>query len=243
MKEGAKDTRDVGMDYKNAKKVFIFVDESGDVGDPLVTPDSSDHFVITLAVATSDGVMELDMLASGFKTYTLYKKELKHLKKKGLRAISDGLKYLTGVVLYEIVINKRQYVGPYLRNTVRFPSNRRMFRNFILKVALEYVVHSEQLQKPTEVEVVIDRYLANQSHAENLREYLIGYLPVLHYVLQVDSRYCTPIQILDIVQKVKDIEGADDNLCQSIPVPFSLQNEKGPDFPNGPGASFSSLSI
>lgn len=216
------------MDYENAKVVFMFVDESGDTGDPFEHPDSTDNFIINIAIATDTGVMELDMLAAGYRTYNVYKKELKRMKKKGLKIISDGLHHLTNVMLYEIVINKRQYVGPYLRSTSRYQPNQRLFRNFILKVALEYITHSENLlkvQKP--IELIIDRYLTNKNHEQNLREYLekqFVRLPTFRHMIQVDSRYCPPIQVLDIVQKIKEIDSMGGNLCVTIPIPPSLQS-------------------
>ena len=56
----------VGMDYSKAKKVFIFADEGGDPGDPLLHGDSTGVFTITLCVATNEGVRNLEIAVSGF---------------------------------------------------------------------------------------------------------------------------------------------------------------------------------
>ena len=231
------------MNYDGVSKIFIFADESGDVGDPLVKPDSSRCFVVNFAVATEEGVTSLEMLASGFKFFNLYKKELKYLRGKGLKNFSHGIGYLTNVVFYEIVIDKTHYTGPYLRgvdNSVKvYSPNPHLFRNFILKIGLEHIVTAEKLFRfEDRIELVIDRYLFKVAHEENLKKYLAQYararLPKFLHVTQVDSRYCLPIQVLDMVQKTKNVGAAGVNFCEAIPVPLSLQNGKGPVFPLGP---------
>ena len=58
------------MDYGKTKKVFIFADETGDPGDPLLHKDSTDTFIVTLCVATSKGVRNLEVAVSGFKIFS-----------------------------------------------------------------------------------------------------------------------------------------------------------------------------
>ena len=212
------------MDYDKTKKVFIFADESGDPGDPLLHTDSTDTFTITLCVATSEGVRNLEVAVSGFKFFHNYKKELKNLRKGGLKNLAGIVNHLSDVVFYEIVINKRQYCGPYLRDVGKYHRNPRVFRNFILRVALEYVVSAEDLllfQKP--IELVIDRYLDSLEMENNLKEYLMHphrvNLPKFSHIEQVDSEYCPAIQMLDVVQKMKEIESV---FVKSIAVPSNL---------------------
>ena len=57
------------MDYNDTSKIFIFIDESGDTGDPRVHSTSSKTFTINLAVATDEGVTSLETSGAGFKIF------------------------------------------------------------------------------------------------------------------------------------------------------------------------------
>ena len=228
------------MDYDNTSKIFIFIDESGDTGDPRVHSASSKAFTINLAVATDEGVTSLETFSAGFKFFNFYKKELKTLSGKNLKRFAENFKYLTDVMFYEITIDKDKYVGPYWRDG-RYPRNDKFFRSFILRVALEHVAASEHLlsfQKP--IELVIDRYMDSKKAEDNLISYLKSKsyhinLPNFVHIVQVDSRYCLPIQVLDVLQKMKKRNYFEHDFCKIIPVPASLlQNEKSPDVPTGP---------
>ena len=112
---------------------------------------------------------------------------------------------------------------------------------FIIRIALEYVAASEHLlsfQKP--IELVIDRYIDSKAAEDNLIMYLKSNsyhinLPKFIHIVQVDSRYCLPIQVLDVLQKIKEKNYFGYNLYNNIPVSVRLlYNEKSPDVPTGP---------
>ena len=242
----------MSMDYSTTKRVFIFADESGNVGDPEKHTSASPTFTINIAVATDDGVQNMGYLISGFKFFNDHKKELKKLKGEHLKSFASKIPFLDNVKFYEMIIDKRKYSGPHLRGRA-YRESLLWFRNFILKETLEYMAKSEKLfsfRKP--IELVIDRYAENKEHADNLRDYLIEKCSLLQiqatHIVQVDSRYCPQIQMLDIIQKAKSVY-TESNLCIQVPVshlqmrqpPMSgslRQIEKRPGCPNGPGASF-----
>ena len=146
------------------------------------------------------------------------------MREGGLKNLATVVSHLSGVAFYEIVIDKRQYRGPYLRDVGKYPKNPRVFRNFILRIALEYVAAVEGLLLfPKPIELVIDRYLDSRKMENNLKEYLMHphrvNLPKFSHIEQVDSEYCPAIQMLDVIQKVKEVEGVG---VMSIPVPYGL---------------------
>lgn len=236
----------MSMDYRKTKKIFIFIDESGDVGDPLVHQSSSRHFTINIGVATEQGVEDMEHLIAGFKFFNNHKKELKKIDGENLKNLTEKIPYLSDVQFYEMTIDKMRYTGPYLKDG-RYQRNPLWFRNFILKKALEYISVEESLfafGKP--IELIIDRYAENKKDSDNLRTYLtentlsrtrkdvfsrrfqINLPKILPaHVVQVDSRYCLPIQLLDIIQRAKCVCDMS-RLCVSIPA-ASLQSERGPD--------------
>ena len=236
----------MNMDYSKAKKLFVFIDESGDAGDPVAHRSSSQHFTINIGIVTEQGVGDIEYLIAGFKFFNGHKKELKKLSGKNLKNLVEKIPYLNDVQFYEMMIDKTKYIGPYLRDG-KYQRNPLWFRNFVLKKALEYISAKELLftfGKP--IELIIDRYAENKKDSDNLRKYLtektlsrtkedifshrhqINLPKILPtHVVQVDSRCCLPIQMLDIIQRAKSVCDMS-RLCVSIPA-VSLQSERGPD--------------
>ena len=217
------------MDYENTKRIFIFADESGDTGDPLVYTDCSENFTINIAIATDRGVESIEKLISGFKFFNNYTKELKDLKSKNLEGLMNKISFLSDdVKFYETVIHKRIYNGPYLRDSTRYSAHSLWFRNFILMKALEYITISENLYAANkDIELIIDRYTDSTQDSNNLREYLANVLPndfpsnipkiLPSRIVFLNSQYCLQIQLLDLIQKFKDKGHA---ICHSVPTDY-----------------------
>ena len=106
------------MDYTKAKRIFIFIDESGDTGD-FQNPSASDYFTINSLLTTDVSMQEIEKMLFDFRFYTGYTKELKHLQKDHLnlfikifyKAIqSNYARY------FSLEIEKSSYIGPYLKS-------------------------------------------------------------------------------------------------------------------------------
>ena len=48
------------------------------------------------------------------------------MREGGLRTLAGVISHLSDVVFYEIVVDKRQYCGPYLRDVGKYPRNPRV---------------------------------------------------------------------------------------------------------------------
>lgn len=194
------------MDYTKAKRIFIFIDESGDTGD-FQNLSASDYFTINSLLTTDVSMQEIEKMLFDFRFYTGYTKELKHLQKDHLnlfikifyKAIqSNYARY------FSLEIEKSSYIGPYLKSIEKDTLNPNKFRNFLLRQALEYITSNQKLHlQNIPIEVVIDRYIHNKKLEYNLKEYLWGNyaLPNFDAIVQVDSRYCHLIQFIDVIQK------------------------------------------
>lgn len=198
------------MDYKNTKRIFIFVDESGDIGDPQ-HHRSSKHFSINILLTTDTGIKELERLVSSFRFYAGYTKELKDMKHKtGQQVIVQSFEkiVLDGLSkLFTLEIDKTSSYFQRLRKQTRNDlTNKYRLRNFLLRISLEYIVQVEKLSNVSPIEVVIDRYLNNEVLEQVLKQYLMSpdnKLPKFDAVVQVDSRYCNAIQMVDMMEQYK----------------------------------------
>ena len=194
------------MDYTNAKRIFIFVYESGDSGD-FTNPSSSDYFIINVLLTTDINMREIEKMLFDFRFYTGYTKELKYLQKEHINLF---IKLFYKIIqnnyarYFSLEIEKSSYIGPYLKSIEKDVLNPNKFRNFLLKKTLEHITTNEDLQsKNVPIEIIIDRYIHNQELEQNLKEYLWSNykLPNFDAIVQVDSRYCHLIQLIDIIQK------------------------------------------
>ena len=176
------------------KRKFVFIDESGDPGFS-GNASSSVFFQINIVTIDDNALSAIDREVSTYKYFLDHYKELKtktNIKNDKIRNLVEKITGIGGVKFFCSSVNKKTYKGPYKNDTVSF-------RNFVIKRTLQGIDCIAK-EKNTEIELVIDRYIDSIEQEENLKKYLNdGYgLPRFLHINQVDSRYCYPIQILDV---------------------------------------------
>ena len=219
---------------KKITKNFVFIDETGDTG---VKENSSKYFKILLLVTNNIGLEIIESMISDLRFFKNYNKELKKLninkEKELFLKIYERLK-IGGVEFYFLSINKEKYIGPYLKkiNITEEDLNPHTFTNFLIKKALRHITkNSKTISNGKPVEVIIDRYLYDEDHELNLKRYLNDGYNIIKFdsIELVDSRYCTPIQLLDHIKNF-----INKPFVEEVPID-TLEKKKGPDIPIGPG--------
>ena len=218
---------------KIPNKKLIFIDENGDTG---MHPDSSKHFMIGALVVNHKGIEIVRKVFSDFRYWKPFVAEFKKVI-----YVDEINKTLNNVVLpsehiqfYYTMINKKEYVGPYLREIKKTELDTHKFHNFVMRNLLEGI---EEIKDETiEYEVVIDRYTSGQIFEKGLVEYLQDNhnLPKFESIVQVNSIYCEPIQIVDLIFRGIKNNVLKQELLREVRMGSSHKKEKGPDYPMGP---------
>lgn len=214
-------------------KKLIFIDENGDVG---IHRDSSEHFMIGALVVDHKGVEIIRKVFSDFRYWKPFVGELKKVIK-----VKEVNKTLDAIILsnehinfYYVNIDKKNYIGPYLKKVKKDDLDTHKFRNFILRNLLEGI--PEIRDRSVEYEVIIDRYISGDDLERNLKDYLQNNynLPTFESVVQVNSIYCEPIQVMDLIFRGVKNETLNQDLLREVKTPSLIKKEKGPDYPMGP---------
>ncbi len=202
----------------NAKRDFVFIDESGDPGEP-GKEDASDYYMVNALHLTDSTLQDMFNRLNHLRYFHKLEGELKNVHKnprilKSLLDISEWFHRINGIFMTSTYLNKTSYEGPYLHNDSPRGRNPKYFRNFIISKTLERHFYKNQtLSAPEpELEIVIDRFVSKKEDQDNLVNYLKKNrkLPSILHVVQVDSRYSDPIQIVDLfgrLLKAKHIDG------------------------------------
>ena len=194
------------MDYTKAKRIFIFIDESGDSGD-VKNPTSSDHFHINALLTADVGLVALEEIIYNLRFYTNNKKELKKLQ--GRENIDMFDKIFEKIVIHDNIAQLFTLEFDKTKNTFQPQDDIKDFHSFrktLIGKSIQHIIHSKEVYpEKIPIEIVIDRYLADQASDQNLRNYLnkICKLSPEDAIVQVDSKYCNAIQLLDILQRCK----------------------------------------
>ena len=218
---------------KIPNKKLIFVDENGDTG---MHPDSSKHFMIGALVADHAGIKLLRKFFADFRYWQSFDAELKKAVKVGriLETLNEVILPSEHIQFYYIAINKEKYVGPYLKEIKKTELDTHKFHNFVMRNLLEGV--EEIRDKTIEYEVVIDRYTSGKIFEKGLVEYLQDNhnLPKFESIVQVNSVYCEPIQIIDLLFRGIKNNVLKQELLSEVRMGTFHKKEKGPDYPLGP---------
>lgn len=188
-------------------RLFLFIDEGGDPGDP-GDDSSSDFYLLNLLLASRSNLRSILKHFARFRYFRDFGAELKRMQKGGKCMLSDLLSILSDydeTELYSFYVKKKGYLGPYLGRKGSIPDPKK-FRNFILRKSLEYFfleVDLDNIEK-REVEIVIDRFLSSEEDELNLKKYISrNYrLPSFLHIEQVDSEYSDPVQIVDLIGRL-----------------------------------------
>ena len=206
---------------KIPNKKIIFIDENGDTG---MHKDSSGHFMIGALIVDHKGMDILREVFSDFRYWKPFSAELKKVVH-----VDQVNKTLNKIILssdhihfYYVYINKEEYIGPYLRKIEKSELNTHKFHNFILKILLESI--EEIKDKSVEYEIVIDRYISGDDLEKNLKEYLQNNykLPQFESVVQVNSIYCEPIQVIDLIFRGIRNKTLEETLFNKVATPTLL---------------------
>ena len=262
--------RQISINRINSKKwlttdstdrIYLFLDESGDTG-LVSSAGASKYFIISILATNSTGVNILEKHFSRYRYFKNADKELKRYRShRNDQDILDDLliniSSIQNVMSFSFCIDKAKYLGPYLNSIGRKEEdfNPTKFRNFITRVSLEKVfeyipVVSNVNGKFRSIEIVFDRYLENKEDEENLKKYLNeNYkLPTIQFINQLDSNYCSQLQIVDILgnlvkRKIFENENVDTKdikiFVSDNTVNILEFKEKGPDTQMGTGTSSS----
>jgi hypothetical protein len=186
-----------------SERQFIFMDETGDPGHT-DRRDASRYYQLNLLAVDRTLLGKISSEFSRFRYFAGAGKELERYVGKYRRVFTDLIYVLaqSGAFFYSFCLNKEQYVGPYLRTIGRdkYDYNPRLFSNFIIRKSLETFFQEHPAQEGREIELVFDRFLANENDEKNLKEYLRGNyrLPPFLHIVQVDSMYSDAVQVVDI---------------------------------------------
>ncbi|TAK37072.1 MAG: hypothetical protein EPO21_00510 [Chloroflexota bacterium] len=210
---------------KPPSRDFLFVDESGDLGDG--TGGSTSYYtVFGLHVADTTYKHAMEHLTN-YRYFHGVTKELKSSKQKTMsphrRRFMEGLSACAseGIISCSCVfLRKLEYTGPYLHTHSyggRLPIR---FRNFVLKQLLYF--HFEHSPIRTEErELVLDRFEMSLEDRLNLEEYLRNdyRLPTLKHITHADSTYVEMLQVTDMLAgpfKQFALHTADDDLREAL---------------------------
>ena len=194
-----------------AKRLFVFIDESGDCGDNDGTGHNSIYYAEVAFQIVENGIPALRNHMAYWRYTQGIHGEFSRLPKnkdleRYLRPIYEL--YNMGVICISAVyINKPKYTGPYLKASSPRGQNPIRFRNFIHRQLLEY--HFATYQPNDEkIEIVFDRFDMTRGDIDDLTDYLEKNLnlPVFEHICHVDSLYIEPIQFVSqLVNRIGDI--------------------------------------
>jgi hypothetical protein len=192
-------------------RLFVFIDESGDVGLPGI--NSSKYFMINILACNTDSVNKVEKHFSRYRYFRYADKEFKKYKsntdsQRILNELCLHVCKVDGVSLFSFYLDKEKYIGPYLNKIHKsiedYDSTK--FRNFLIRTALEKVfeytpVITRSAYDFRSIELVIDRYLEGITDQNSLKAYLNeNYnLPQIQFINHVDSLYCAPLQVVDVI--------------------------------------------
>lgn len=200
------------------KRDFVFIDESGNDGEP-EKEGASDYYMVNALHLTDLTLQGMFNRLNHLRYFHKLDGELKNVHKNpkirnSLLDISEWFHGVNGFSMTSTYLDKRCYKGPYLHKDSPRGRNPKYFRNFIIGKTLERHFYKNQtLSSPDpELEIIIDRFIENKEDEENLVNYLKKKcnLPSILHIVQVDSRYSDPIQIVDLfarLLKVKYVDG------------------------------------
>lgn len=197
---------------ENTDRLYVFIDETGDTGLPSQL-SASEYFMINILVSDTSGLNRIEKHFSRYRYFRNADKELKRYRsgidsQNLLNELFLHVSNTKGVMSFSFCLDKKSYIGPYLNSISKSEEdyNATRFRNFILRIALEKIFEFVPVIKIEDgkfrsIEIVLDRYLENHEDDNNLKKYLNeNYkLPIIQFINQVDSLYCTPLQVVDVL--------------------------------------------
>ncbi len=201
------------------KRLYVFIDESGDPGNVL-EPGASSPYYAELALQINEEAWEYFIEHVISWKYVLGKfKEAKPLPSRNdqfQRYINPFMELYNSKNLFCscVYLKKAKYTGPYLQSSpIRF-------RNFIHRMLLEY--HFQLFPAhDNDIELVFDRYRTSIEEENNLKDYLMNNfnLPSFEYICHANSIYSEALQVTSqLVNAVKDLilGTADKNRRESL---------------------------
>jgi hypothetical protein len=192
-------------------RLFVFIDESGDVGLPGI--NSSKYFMINILTCNTDSVNKVEKHFSRYRYFRHADKEFKKYKsntdsQRILNELCLHVCKVDGVSLFSFYLDKERYIGPYLNKIGKSLEDYEptKFRNFLIRTALEEVFRLMPVIKQSDynfrsIEIVIDRYLEGIKDQEILKIYFNeNYnIPHIQFINHIDSLYCAPLQVVDVL--------------------------------------------
>jgi len=194
------------------KRLYVFIDESGDPGNVLEEGASSPHYAeLALQINEKAWAYFADHVISW--KYVLGKSG----EFKSLPSRTDQLKrYINPLIELHnrnslccscVYLIKANYTGPYLQPSSTSDQNPIKFRNFVHRKLLEHHFRCFPAYD-CEIELVFDRYRMSAEEENNLEEYLINNwnLPNFENICHVNSIYSEAMQVTSqLVNAMKDI--------------------------------------
>lgn len=183
------------------QREYIFIDESGDPG----FSGGSSHYMVGALHVDEPTLDHLRMHLAAFRYHGEVQNEFKQtswadkLNPKAIRLLQCLEDFTTsgGIVSTVTWLDKNKYKlhkGPYTAD-----GQTHQFRHYQLRRLLEH--HRARRAWGTKLDVVLDRWGQSVEVKRNLEDYLKGNTnlrPEINHVTFVDSKYCDPVQIIDI---------------------------------------------
>lgn len=206
------------------KRDYVFIDESGDPGKPS-EQDSTNYYMVHALHLTDLSMRGMFEHLNRLRYFQGKNKEIKNIYndptiRKILIDIFNWADDEDDVFATSVYIDKDSYEGPYLHESSPRGCNPRYFRSFMIRRALERHFYTNE-KRSSELEIVIDRFISSREREDDLISYLKENLnlPNILHVVQVDSRYSDPIQLVDVLGglvQAKYIKGWDDLESNSL---------------------------
>lgn len=182
-------------------KLFIFVDESGDIGDPDIS-GSTDYYQLNILITSYKGIHCISRHLSEFRYFLNLEKELKEywhykaVRPKMINLIKKVHSNIEDIKSYVFYYDKK------LLNTLFGIKDGIKIRNTILKTSLLYLEHDSVFKSIDSVELILDRYLDSKEQQESLRTLLqySSIFPIqIHHISHIQSVYSDMLQYIDLV--------------------------------------------
>ena len=159
------------------RPLFLFIDESGDVGDNDGTRKNTIYYTELVIRAEYGRLSPLVEHITKWRFEEHITTEPKHLPK-------DETKYKsflepiiklqqTGVIQFSAVyLRKDKYTGPYLKTESPIWNNRLKFRNFVHRQLLEYYFSLYPKVRDDYISAILDYHRMSKSDFKNITHYL-----------------------------------------------------------------------
>jgi hypothetical protein len=180
-----------------AKHLYVFIDETGDVGDG--TGDSSSYYGELALAVKVDCLPDLNKHLLNWRYCRRIIREMtRPPKHEDAEAFLNPFPELCRNDTFAcscVYLQKHNYLGPYLKPKESY--NPIKFRNYVHRLLLEWHFTNNHPMEDEQIEIVFDRFDMSKEDEENLTDYLQNNwnLPSFKHIVHADSKYVETLQL------------------------------------------------